>query len=83
MYEQQLDESDLVPTQNEEGATHVKILHCLRNVPVTIGETYELHLKQYDDCAAVEEELYIIDDNGKENHTFWICCKKEFFTSNK
>lgn len=81
MYEQRLDESDFRLTNNEEEATHVKILACLRNMPVTIGGMYKLYTMTYDDCAAVEEEIYILDDNGKENFSFWICCKKNF-TSN-
>lgn len=79
MYEQRMDVSDLTPTQNEEEATHVKILACLRNIPVTVGGMYKLYIKKYDDCAAVEEETYILDNNGNENFTFWICSKKEFY----
>ncbi|WP_339304319.1 hypothetical protein NST33_17870 [Paenibacillus sp. FSL L8-0435] len=75
----EISESDLVPTTNEEEATHVKIVDKLRNVPVTVGRMYELLLKRYDDCAAIDEETYIADDNGNENHSFWMCCKKEFY----
>lgn len=75
----EINDSDLILTANEEEATHVKILAKLRNLPVTVGGIYELLLKKYDDCAAVNEEIYIVDDNGAENYSFWICCKKEFY----
>ncbi|RPK31766.1 hypothetical protein [Paenibacillus xylanexedens] len=75
----EISDSDLLQTANEEEATHVKIVDKLRNVPVTVGGYYELLMKRYDDCAAVDEETYIEDDNGAENHSFWICCKKEFY----
>ncbi|WP_440110051.1 hypothetical protein [Paenibacillus sp. QZ-Y1] len=75
----EINDSDLLPTANEEEATHVKIVDKLHNVPVTIGGVYELRIKKYDDCAAIDEETYIVDDKGQENHSFWICCKKEFY----
>ncbi len=75
----EISDSDLLLVTNEEDATHVKIVDKLMNLPVTVGGMYELLTKRYGKGAAVEEEQYIVDDNGRENHSFWMCSKKEFY----
>lgn len=74
----EISDSDLLQTANEEEATHVKIVDKLRNLPVTVGKIYELFTKRYAAGATVEEEQYIVDDNGNENYSFLMCSKKEF-----
>lgn len=78
-----ISESDLMKIDSSEEATHVKILAKLREMPVTIGKLYEMKVKKYAKNASIDSETYIVDDNGKENFSFWICCKKEFFKLNK
>ncbi|MBD8836223.1 hypothetical protein IFU39_00120 [Paenibacillus sp. CFBP 13594] len=75
----EISESDFMKLDSSEEATHVKILAKLREMPVTIEKLYEMKVKKYANNASVDSETYIVDDNGRENFSFWICCKKEFF----
>ncbi|WP_018887491.1 hypothetical protein [Paenibacillus massiliensis] len=66
-------------SSEEEEATHVRIMENRFHVPVTIGAMYELKIIHYGAASVVRSERYIIDDNGADNFSFALCCKKEFY----
>lgn len=72
-------EQCIVLSCEEEEATHVRIMDNRFHVPVTIGAMYELKIIRYGAASAVSSERYIIDDNGADNFSFALCCKKEFY----
>jgi hypothetical protein len=64
----------LYRTLNEEEAEYVQILSSSRRCRVTVGKLYKLH-RNYNNPHLFEQgELYVVDDDSKDNYAVLMLC---------
>lgn len=68
------DHRTLYRTLYEEEAEYVQILSTVRGCRVTAGKMYKLH-RNYNNPHIFEQgEMYVVDDDSKDNYAVLMLC---------
>jgi hypothetical protein len=66
--------SKLYPTLIEEEAEYVEIRSAVHGCRVTVGNIYQLH-RNYNHPQLFEQgEVYVVDDDSRENYAVLMLC---------
>lgn len=64
----------LYRTFNEEEAEYVHILSAPRGCRVTVGMLYKLHRNYNNPYLFEQGEIYVVDDDSKDNYSVLMLC---------
>ncbi|WP_157643611.1 hypothetical protein [Paenibacillus camerounensis] len=64
----------LYRTINEEEAEYVQIISAVRGCRVTAGQLYRLHRNHSNPQLFEQGEIYVVDDDGKDNYAVLMLC---------
>ncbi|WP_054941837.1 hypothetical protein [Paenibacillus ihuae] len=68
------DHRTMYRTLHEEEAEYVQILSAVRGCRVTAGKMYKLH-RNYNNPHIFEQgEMYVVDDDSKDNYAVLMLC---------
>lgn len=69
----------LYRTLNEEEAEYVQIISSVKGCKVTAGKLYALHRNHNHPQLFEQGEMYVEDDDGKDNYAVLMLCATIMF----